>query len=471
MLENMPIAVMTCDLQDFKINYVNKATIEGLKSIEHLLPCKAEDIIGQSIDIFHKRPEHQRKLLSNPANLPHRAQIQLGDEVLDLTISPLHENGKYVGPMLTWSVVTDRVRAEAETEKLLQMVDSMPVNVMMVDRDTLEITYVNKTSIETLRPLQSLLPVSVDQLQGQCIDIFHKNPSHQRAILADPSRLPFRSKIKLGNETLDLQVSAINDKDGRYLAPMLNWMVVTDQVELADNLQNASKKLASAAEAMNERSASLTAASEQTSNQSSAVVSAIEELNASIAEISQQVTTSANVSRTAADEAGKAGEILGGMADAADKISNVVNLIQDIADQTNLLALNATIEAARAGEAGRGFAVVASEVKDLAGQTGKATKEISEQIEGIQAAAAASVEGVNRIIHTVNEMAQMATSISAAIEEQTAATSDAARNISGVSDAAAQSGEISVEFHGDAMGLSQDATKLQETVARFLASE
>jgi len=76
MLENMPIAVMTCDLQDFKINYVNKATIEGLKSIEHLLPCKAEDIIGQSIDIFHKRPEHQRKLLSNPANLPHRAQIQ-----------------------------------------------------------------------------------------------------------------------------------------------------------------------------------------------------------------------------------------------------------------------------------------------------------------------------------------------------------------------------------------------------------
>jgi len=108
---------------------------------------------------------------------------------------------------------------------------------------------------------------------------------------------------------------------------------------------------------------------------------------------------------------------------------------------------------------------------DIRRDGGVARMSDPEMIEGIQAAAAASVEGVNRIIHTVNEMAQMATSISAAIEEQTAATSDAARNISGVSDAAAQSGEISVEFHGDAMGLSQDATKLQETVARFLASE
>ena len=29
MVEMMPVAVMTCDLKDFKITYVNQATIDG----------------------------------------------------------------------------------------------------------------------------------------------------------------------------------------------------------------------------------------------------------------------------------------------------------------------------------------------------------------------------------------------------------------------------------------------------------
>jgi methyl-accepting chemotaxis protein len=49
---------------------------------------------------------------------------------------------------------------------------------------------------------------------GQCIDIFHKNPEHQRKILADPSNLPYNAKIKLGDETLDLRVTAVNDENG-----------------------------------------------------------------------------------------------------------------------------------------------------------------------------------------------------------------------------------------------------------------
>lgn len=470
MLENIPIAVMTCGLQDFRIDYVNSATIENLRRIEHLLPCKAEAIIGQSIDIFYENPEHQRALLKDPSKLPHRAQIELGEEVLDLNISPIMETGRYIGPMLTWKIITERVRTEAETEKLLQMVDNMPVNVMMVDKETLEITYVNKTSVETLRPLQHHLPVAADELKGSCIDIFHAMPEHQRAILSDPSRPPFNSKIKLGDETLDLRVSSILDKDGRYLAPMLHWVVVTDQIALADELDAAVKKIAAAFGGMTERSASLAAASEQTVGQSSAVVTAIEELSASIAEITQQVSSSADVSKSAAAEAGKAGEILSGMADAADKISSVVSLIQEIADQTNLLALNATIEAARAGEAGKGFAVVASEVKELAGQTAKATSDISAQIEAIQNSAKSSVDGVQRTIEIIDKVAETASSISTAIEEQASATREAAQNIASVSAAAMESGEISTAFRDDARNLAEDATKLQETVDRFLAT-
>ena len=154
MVEKMPVAVMTCNLADFTINYVNEATIEGLRSIEHVLPCKADDIVGQCIDIFHKKPEHQRALLSDPKNLPHQAQIEIGGEVLDLLVSAIYEGDRYVGPMLTWKVITESARAEQESQKLLQMVNEMPLNVMMLDKETFDISYVNKTSIETLRSLQ-----------------------------------------------------------------------------------------------------------------------------------------------------------------------------------------------------------------------------------------------------------------------------------------------------------------------------
>ena len=87
MLDGVPIAIMTCDLDEFRINYVNRATVENLRKIEKLLPCRADDIVGQCIDIFHKNPAHQRALLGDPKNLPHKANIKLGEETLALDVS------------------------------------------------------------------------------------------------------------------------------------------------------------------------------------------------------------------------------------------------------------------------------------------------------------------------------------------------------------------------------------------------
>lgn len=116
MMEQAPINVMFAGT-DLKISYVNPASVKTLKGIESLLPVKADQLIGQSIDIFHKRPEHQRRLLADPKNLPHRAQIQVGSDTLDLLVSPIYDQNKnYLGSMVTWEIITQKLKMEQDAK-------------------------------------------------------------------------------------------------------------------------------------------------------------------------------------------------------------------------------------------------------------------------------------------------------------------------------------------------------------------
>lgn len=119
MIDDMPVAVMTVDLTTFNINYANETSKRTLRAIEHLIPVSPENIVGTSIDVFHRHPEHQRGLLADPARLPHHTRITLGPEVLDLRVSAVTDaDGSYIGPMLVWSVVTRQVEAEANIQHL-----------------------------------------------------------------------------------------------------------------------------------------------------------------------------------------------------------------------------------------------------------------------------------------------------------------------------------------------------------------
>jgi len=230
MLENAPINVIMAD-RDQIITYVNPASLQTLRKLEEHLPVPADRILGQSVDIFHKNPAHQRRILEDPRNLPHRAKIKVGPETLDLLVSPIFDaNHNYVGPMLTWSVITAQERLEQESARVQSMMENSPINVMYADRD-LVIRYMNPASKRQLRDLQQYLPVPVDSVIGQSVDVFHKNPAHQRTVLADPKNLPRRTTIQVGPESLDLLVSAIYDSSGGYLGAMVTWELITKKLE------------------------------------------------------------------------------------------------------------------------------------------------------------------------------------------------------------------------------------------------
>ena len=104
--------------------------------------------------------------------------------------------------------------------------DAITANIMVADA-ALTITYMNGAVTQLLTEAEAdirkdLPNFSVSKLIGSSIDVFHKNPAHQRQMLAKLNAV-HRASIKVGGRTFDLVVTPLTAGNGQRSGFAVEW--------------------------------------------------------------------------------------------------------------------------------------------------------------------------------------------------------------------------------------------------------
>jgi len=232
MLEGAPAALMSLD-RSLTITFMNDACRELFEQCSEHLPVSVDDLVGSNVaELYGEVPVNTE--LKNAKKLPFDKTFSFGERTFKATANPLYvRDSGFGGTVWSWVDCTDASAHESELAQMKGIIENAPVNIMIADMD-LHIQYMNPASHKTLRSIEQYLPISADQAIGQNIDIFHKNPAHQRELLSNPSNLPYEAHIQIGPETANLLVSPLYNSQGEYVGPMVTWEVITDKIRLQE---------------------------------------------------------------------------------------------------------------------------------------------------------------------------------------------------------------------------------------------
>ena len=503
-VDKVTAAVMMVD-RDFVVTYVNGPTRELLSKNATAFAAiwpgfNPDKIVGTCIDMFHKNPAHQRQLLSDPARLPIRTEITIGDLKIALNVNGCFDaKGKYIGNVLEWNDVT----TQRLNEGMLASIDKVQAVIEFTTEGRI---------VDANRNFLNALGYSLDEIRGQ-----HHSMFVEPAYRASPEYKEFWAKLARGeydanqykrigkggreiwiqasyNPILDAKGKAFKvvkfatDVTKQVLANQAMQLAVrqtqdvvaaakendltqripldgkTGEIEslcigvngLLDTMSSVLAEIKTAARevanASNEISASTTDLSQRTEEQAASLEqtsASMEEISSTVkknAENAQAANSSAGTTREVADRGGQvvaqAVTAMAKIEESSRKISDIIGVIDEIARQTNLLALNAAVEAARAGEAGRGFAVVASEVRSLAQRSSQAAKDIKDLITNSNGQVKDGVELVNRAGEALTEIVDSIKRVAGIVSDIAAASAEQATGLDQINKALTQMDEV-----------------------------
>lgn len=171
--------------------------------------------------------------------LDRRLVVETRDEFADLAESL---NGTQ--QTLRQNIERDRKQSE-ETLRIKSALDVADTPVMLADTE-LNIIYTNKSAEDMMmhrgETLRTALPtLDYRNLVGTNVDQFHKNPSHQRNLLAD-LRETYRSQINVAGLTFDLTATPLFNENNVRLGTVIEWEDRTEELAQANELKRVAEE-------------------------------------------------------------------------------------------------------------------------------------------------------------------------------------------------------------------------------------
>ncbi|HTP38308.1 MAG TPA: methyl-accepting chemotaxis protein [Steroidobacteraceae bacterium] len=412
--------------------------------------------------------------------------------------------------------------------------DNVTANVMVADMDC-NIMYMNQAASTLMANGQAdfrkdLPAFDASRLIGTNIDLFHKNPAHQRGLLARLDKT-FTSQLKIGGRTMRIIANPMLGDGGERLGTVVEWADRTQEVSVETEVQSmvsaalngqleqqiqpqgkegffltlsngineltanmagvvarvkiAASEVHRGADEISQGNTNLSQRTEEQASSLEETASSMEQMTSTVKQNADNAGHANQLAVAARDQAEKGGAVVSQAVkamteinDSSKKIADIIGVIDEIAFQTNLLALNAAVEAARAGEQGRGFAVVASEVRNLAGRSATAAKEIKDLIndsvkkvdEG-SSLVAQSGQTLEQIVSAVKKVSDIIAEIAAASQEQSSGIDQVNKAVMQLDEMTQQNAALVEQASAASQSMADQARQLNEMMDKYQVAQ
>jgi len=239
-LDNASTSVMIADAEG-NVIYMNAAITRLMQlaesDIQKEIPAfRAAEILGGSFDRFHKNPAPLRNMLESLQGA-HRTDVRIGGRVFGIVASPIRDDaGQRLGTIVEWKDRADELAAEAQARRnarIREALDKCTTGVMIANASNV-IAYMNETAAAMMLRNEAEIRKAIPQfdarnLVGKNIDVFHRSPSHQKAMLAAMTTT-HRAMIQVGSLHFGFIANPIVDAKGARVGTVVEWLDRTVEV-------------------------------------------------------------------------------------------------------------------------------------------------------------------------------------------------------------------------------------------------
>lgn len=441
---------------DRKIIYMNQSVENMLRIAEadlrKALPNFSVDkIVGSNMDIFHKNPAHQMKLLEN-LTTTYVGNIVVGGRHFRLVANPIFaKDGTRLGSVVEWLDRTQEVAVESEVSGVVQAAGAGNFKARIPTEGKTGFLLTLAEGLNSLMQTSDIGLGEVNRVLGAIA-----NGDLTEKITADYSGTFGELKDYCNSTTHSLS-------------------------EIIGEIRTAAETIFTASSEIASGNADLSSRTEQQAANLEETASSMEELTSTVklnADNAKQANMLASQASTVATDGGALIQevvvTMNAINESSQKIADIIGVIDGIAFQTNILALNAAVEAARAGDQGRGFAVVASEVRTLAQRSANAAKDIKalisdsvKKIENGNALVGKSGETMKDIVTAIKRVNDIMAEIAAASAEQSSGIEEVSTAVSQMDEMTQQNAALVEQAAAAAESLQSQADQLTQRVSTF----